>query len=439
MMRIAYSTVLYLLSPILLSKLLARILRDRKYLDRLPQRFGYGFSFPKAAKRDSEAARIWIHAVSVGEVNAAVPLVKRLKARHPRSPIILTTMTPTGAGRVEQALSGDVTHCYLPYDYPGSVRRFLKKARPDVAVFMETEIWPNYVAACAGRKIPVIFANARLSEKSYRGYRSFRRLIGSSLGMVDAIAVQAQMDAGRLLKLGARSETVHVTGNIKFDIVVADETREAALALRSRIGEKRPVWIAGSTHHPEESLVLEAHAGIRNDCPDALLLLVPRHPERSAQVLRLCARHGLKGMLLTQIPHELPGDTDVVIGNTMGQLPMLICASDVAFIGGSLAPVGGHNVLEACAGGVPAVYGPHMFNFQQISDQVLAQGAGLQVMDERELGETVNTLLNDPVMREGYGTEGLRFVEDNRGALERISELVEQHMHRAGDGDTVRQ
>lgn len=430
MVRFLYSVVLYLLAPMLFCKLTVRIFKDKKYLDRLVQRFGYGLASLEATEQSQEALRVWIHAVSVGEVNAAVPLVKKIKENFPDSAIILTTMTPTGAVQANNALAGDIRHCYLAYDYPGSVQRFLRTIQPSIAIFMETEIWPNYLAACGKKQIPTILANSRLSEKSYRGYRHFRRLIASSLSRVDEIAAQAQMDAGRLLNLGAKNDAMHITGNIKFDLVVSDDIKQRALTLRSRLGTQRPIWIAGSTHSSEEAKVLEAHAEIKRGCPAVLLILVPRHPERAAEVCKLCARNDLQTIFLSELNGDLAKDADIVIGDKIGQLPMLISSSDVAFIGGSLVPVGGHNILEACAVSVPVIFGPHMFNFQKIADQVLARGAGLQVDDQGELAETASKLLNDPTLRQRYGSAGKRFVEDNQGAVERIYKLVEKHLLR---------
>ncbi|MYB33682.1 MAG: 3-deoxy-D-manno-octulosonic acid transferase [Gammaproteobacteria bacterium] len=432
MTRALYSVALYCLSPILFFKLLIRISKDRKYLDRLPQRLGYGLKISDLPRNKADHPRIWIHAVSVGEVNAAIPLVNKIQGEFPEFLIVLTTMTPTGAKQANDCLGDRIIHCYLPYDYPGSAKRFLGNIRPTIAIFMETEIWPNYLAFCAKKQISIVFANARLSEKSYRGYRSFKRLISTSLSYVDEIATQAQMDAGRLINLGARKEAVHITGNIKFDMAVSSETIQKALSLRSRLGAKRPIWIAGSTHPGEERQILDAHTEIKQYCPDVLLILVPRHPERSDELLKNFAGSGFKTILHSNLQDTLPNETEIMIGNTMGDLPMLICTSDVAFIGGSLVPVGGHNVLEASAVGVPVIFGPHMFNFQKISDQILAQGAGLQVEDSNELAETVSKLLNDSALRTNYGVEGKRFVEDNQGAVERVFALVEKHLSKTG-------
>ncbi len=428
MPRALYCIALYLLAPILGVQLLLRVSRDKKYLDRLSQRFGYGLNISAFTPNREGQPRIWIHAVSVGEVNAAIPLVNRIHEKFPDCLIVMTTMTPTGAKQASDYLSNKISHCYLPYDFPGSVRRFVSLIQPVIAVFMETEIWPNYLACCSSRQIPIIFANTRLSEKSYRGYCNFKPLISKSLSYVDEFAIQSQMDAGRLRKLGARKESIHITGNIKFDITISDEMKQTALLLRHRLGSQRPVWIAGSTHPLEEQKILDACREINQKCENALLILVPRHPERSSQILRQCKENGYKTLLYSNLQGSISKEIDIMVGDTMGELPMLIATSDVAFIGGSLVPVGGHNVLEASAVGVPVVFGPHMFNFQKISDQILAQGAGLQVENAGELAETICKLLNDPTSRKNYGDEGQRFVKENQGAVERVLTLIEKHL-----------
>ncbi|MCY4050425.1 MAG: lipid IV(A) 3-deoxy-D-manno-octulosonic acid transferase [Gammaproteobacteria bacterium] len=431
MSRTLYCFVLYLLSPILYFKLLLRISKDRQYLDRLSQRFGYGLNRSELTQKDHQP-RIWIHAVSVGEVNAAIPLVNRICEKYPDFVIVLTTMTPTGAKQANDYLSDKIRHCYLPYDFPGSVKRFVSSIQPAMAIFMETEIWPNYLAFCSKKRIPIIFANTRLSEKSYRRYRNFKRLISTSLSYVDEFAIQAQMDAGRLMKLGARKESIHITGNIKFDITISDKMKQAALHLRYCLGNQRPIWIAGSTHPQEEQQILDASSEIKKKCMDVLLILVPRHPERSSEILNKCMKNGFKTLLHSKLQNALSNDIDIIIGDSMGELPMMIASSDVAFIGGSLVPVGGHNVLEASAVGVPVIFGPHMFNFQKISDQILAYGAGLQVENASELAETISKLLNDPTLRENYGELGQRFVDENRGAVERVFALIEKHILKIG-------
>ena len=421
-----YRIVLYAMAPVVFMRFAWRAAHSSQYRDRLSQRLGFRLGLDPA--RDKKVRRIWIHAVSVGEVNAAAPLAKLLLEESDGIHLVVTTMTPTGSHRVGQVLPEQVEHCYLPYDYPGSVRRFLDCARPDVAVIMETEIWPNYIDACSRRKIPVILANVRLSARSFRGYRRCRRLLQPVLQRVDRIAVQSDVEAGRLVRLGARPASVQVTGSIKFEVDLPVDSHRAIRSLRDGFGPGRPVWVAGSTHAEEEVQVLSAFSMARKTVPDLLLVLVPRHPERFENVYRLCTRQGLSTLRRSGHRTEVPRDTEIYLGDTMGELPILIGASDVAFIGGSLVRSGGHNILEACAAGVAVLFGPHMFNFQEISDQVLSRGAGIQVMDSDELGQTVIRLVQDPGLREQYGTAGKQFVAENRGALRQVRELVSGYL-----------
>ncbi|MEA3291412.1 MAG: 3-deoxy-D-manno-octulosonic acid transferase, partial [Pseudomonadota bacterium] len=298
------------------------------------------------------------------------------------------------------------------------------RLRPELAVIMETEIWPNLLRGCARRSIPVLFANVRLSEKSYRGYARFRSLFAPRLREVDAFAVQAEPDAERLIRLGARAESVHVTGSIKFDIRLPASVSEAAQSVRRELGRARPVWVAGSTHEGEEAALLELLGPLQKQHPRLLLVLVPRHPERFAGVSRLSARLGLRTARRSETRGPLGEGIEVYVGDTMGELPLLIAAGDAAFIGGSLVDTGGHNILEACAAGVPVLFGPHMFNFKQIAEMVVEQGAGVQVLDAGELEEVVNRFLHDAELRDRYGGAGLALIDQNRGALERIYVLL---------------
>ncbi|MEM7194859.1 MAG: lipid IV(A) 3-deoxy-D-manno-octulosonic acid transferase [Pseudomonadota bacterium] len=414
-----YRVFLYLCLPVFLARLLFKGLQNPKYLDRIRQRMGFLTIKP-------EAKGIWVHAVSMGEVNAAAPLVQRLLSAKPNASVTITTMTPTGSERVGKLFGDRVSHCYLPYDYPGAARRFLKTVEPDLAIVMETEIWPNFIHACHKKSIPMVYANVRLSRRSHRGYRRFKKLIASTLQKIDLFAVQAKPDAKRLIRLGANPSSVHVTGSIKFDISIPPSVGEAAQAVRRNLGWDRPVWVAGSTHQGEESLILEAFESIRREHRNALLVLVPRHPERFTTVFRLCTRMGFTTALRSESLGDIDSDTQVYLGDTMGELQLLIAASDAAFIGGSLVPVGGHNVLEACAASVPVVFGPHMFNFSEISEMVLQQGAGLQALDPQDLSDVVGRWFDDPLLRTRYGTAGLELVESNKGALDRVESLIEQ-------------
>ncbi|MGI9311482.1 MAG: lipid IV(A) 3-deoxy-D-manno-octulosonic acid transferase [bacterium] len=425
-----YRIALYLALPLIALRLLLRALRDRRYFDRLPQRFGFGGIRPAPGG-------IWIHAVSVGEVNAAAPLIRHLLAQHPRRAITVTTMTPTGADRVAQMFADRVAHCYLPYDYPGATRRFLRALRPCLALVMETEIWPNLIHRCHRIGVPMIYVNARLSRRSHRGYRRFRGLIAPTLAQVGGFTVHARRDARRLLRLGASASSLTVTGSIKFDIAAPSAAR--ARAVRRDWGEARAVWLAGSTHEGEEAQVLDAFARLRREFASLLLVIAPRHPQRFAAVAKLCARRGHVVALRTEMNERaLDDDTEVYLADTMGELPTLIAASDVAFIGGSLAPRGGHNVLEASAAGTPVVFGPHMFNFAEIADLLLRRAAALQVMDANELAEVVGKLLRDDALRAQYAARGKALVERNRGALEKVCAVVESELAAIARADSLR-
>lgn len=420
-----YRAVLYLLLPVVIFKLFMRACRNSEYFNRVYQRFGWKLGISPEFRNG-----IWIHAVSVGETNAASPLVKYLQKAFPHKPLVITTMTPTGKDRVERAFGESVRHCYLPYDYPGAVNRFLNAVKPEMAMIMETEIWPNYIELCHSRKIPLIYINVRMSARSFKGYKRFGSLFSRVLGKVDQFAVQSRPDAERLVQLGAKPESVHVTGSIKFEIDMPASIFEASQSVRRNLGRDRPVWVAGSTHEGEESQVLDAFLSARKQCPGLLLVLVPRHPERFNTVYRLCTRFGCNTALRTQIQGELPEDIDVYMVDTMGELALFIAASDMTYIGGSLVATGGHNVLEACGAGVTVLFGPHMFNFQEISNLVLDREAGIQVMNSEELAEVVVKLVMDPVLRDQYGVNGKAFVEENKGALEKIILLINRCFER---------
>lgn len=411
-----YRLLIYLLLPLVIGRLLVRSFRERRYFSSLPQRFGFRQLPP-------HAARIWVHAVSVGEVNAATALVEQLLAKYPEHSIMVTTMTVTGAERVQQVFSGKVEHCYLPLDYPGAVRRFFEQTTPCLAIVMETEIWFNLIDACHRRRIPIAYVNVRLSQQSYRGYRRIRKLVQPTLAKIDVFAVQSEPEARRLSRLGARTSTIMVVGNLKFDITVKPETTTAAQMLRAQWGQ-RLVWVAGSTHEGEEAIILDAFELIQRQIESLLLVIVPRHPQRFAAVANLCAAR-YRTAVRSQIDGVLSEDTAVYVADTMGELSMLIAAGDVAFIGGSLVPVGGHNVLEAVAVGVPVVFGPHMFNFEAIADLVLKHGAGVQVMNGSELTGVVTRMLSDAVLRKRYGKCGTKLIEQNRGALETVVRLID--------------
>ncbi|HRQ64670.1 MAG TPA: lipid IV(A) 3-deoxy-D-manno-octulosonic acid transferase [Xanthomonadaceae bacterium] len=422
LMRALYTFTMYVLTPVILWRLALRGLRYRDYFLRWKERFAY---FPDPGIRDS----IWVHAVSVGEFNAAVPLIEVLMEHYPETPLVVTTVTPTGSERVRRHFGDRVFHVYLPYDLPGSIRRFIDRTGPRMAVIMETEIWPNLFFECHRHGVPVLMANARLSERSLRGYGPIRPLARTAIRTVAAVIAQSESDAERFRELGADEAHLSVAGNLKFDMDVPGTLPEQGAALRQQWGPQRPVWIAGSTHEPEELPVMRAHARVLARFPDALLIVAPRHPERFRPVQQLCKSLGFRTSLRSedQLPH---GDHQVFVLDSIGELLRFYAASDVAFVGGSLAPVGGHNVLEAAALGVPVLIGPHTFNFAEVSSNLIAAEGARRIDDDAALGAAVLDLLGDSAARTHMGLAGQRAFERERGAVDRIVEAIESILDR---------
>lgn len=414
-MRFLYSILLYLLVPLVLLRLAWRGLRNRGYWHRWRERFGF---IPR-----SSTPTIWLHAVSVGEVRASAPLVKALLNDYPSHRILLTTMTPTGSATVRELFGDAVAHCYVPYDLPTAVRRFLNRSQPRLALIMETELWPNLFHQCHARAIPLLLANVRLSEKSAHGYRRFASLTRATLAKVHAVGAQATDDAERMRELGAKE--VEVTGNIKFEMEIPADLAAKGTSLRSSFGS-RPVWIAASTREGEEPLVLQAFKQLRGDFPNLLLVLVPRHPERFESVAKLCTQYGFTVERRSALLNRVAPETAVFLGDSMGELLFFYSAADVAFVGGSLVPLGGQNLLEAAALAVPVVFGPHMFNFQEISRMALERGAGRQVNNATQLADVVAEYLRNSGASRTAGEAGRRMVADNRGALAKTLALVKR-------------
>jgi 3-deoxy-D-manno-octulosonic-acid transferase len=412
-----YSFILPFLVPLVILHLLFRGLKNADYFRRWGERFGFNHITP-------DSPVIWIHAVSVGEARASVPLINSLFKRFPEKQILVTTMTPTGSAEVVRQLGDRVLHCYVPYDLSGAVNRFLGRMKPCLAIIMETELWPNIYHGCHSRNIPVVVANARMSESSMRGYLRFEQLTRATLNQVSLIATQSRADARRLRRMGAPNEIINITGSIKFEIKLPASLREAAESLRRDFGSMRPVWIAASTHDDEEKKVLVAFRELKRSYPDLLLLIAPRHPERFVTASKISRRDGFNTMLRSELRGAVPQDVEVIIADSMGELLKLYAASDVAFVGGSLTPVGGHNVLEASAIGLPVIFGPHMFNFDEISQLTLSRKAGKQVASETELSAAVATYLDDANLRFETGENGKKLVQQNRGALERTTDLI---------------
>jgi len=413
--RIFYNLLIYLLFLPLAIYWFLRGIGNRVYFQNIGQRFGFGF--PKFDRC------IWLHAVSVGEVQAAVPLIRSLQERFPGRDLLVSTVTPTGAARVKSLFGDAVHHCYIPFEFPHAIRSFFRSVNPDAALIMETEIWPNLYRGCGIRKIPLILVSARISPRSVPGYRKLLPLIKETLSHGIIIAAQSQSDADRFLSLGASEARTRVMGNIKFDVDDDDEAMTRGQELRAALFGDRPVWIAASTHEGEEQLVLEAHSDLRARHPNLLLVLVPRHPERFSSVRDLVEKQGFNVVARTE--SSPAGDADVFLCDTMGEVPLFYAASDVAFVAGSLVPIGGHNLLEPASLGVPIITGPHNFNAQDIADLFVEMGACRRVADTGELVDVVSELLSDPEQAERLGNAGHKVLQDNRGALERLLVLLE--------------
>jgi len=418
-MRLLYTLILYISLPLVLLRLYWRSLKNPQYRRRIPERFGR-LSLP--ALKGS----LWLHTVSVGETQAAEPLVRRLQKQFPGLPIVLTTTTPTGSDRVKRLFGDSVIHAYFPYDLPFAIKGFLKTLQPRLLVMMETEVWPNLLALCELHSIPTILANARLSERSAKGYARLGPFTRETFGRIGLVAAQSPADAERFLGLGLPSDRVRVTGSIKFDVRLPASLKEQAEALRRTWGG-RPVWVAASTREGEDEQILDAHRKVLRALPEALLVLVPRHPERFDKVALLCQREGFVSARRTTGESCGP-DTQVMLGDTMGELTLFLAAADVAFVGGSLVPTGGHNVLEPAALGLPVVFGPHMFNFSMISRMLLVEGAALEVTNTEALAGVVIDWLSDASLRARFGENGLRVVEANRGALDRLFDIISGYL-----------
>jgi 3-deoxy-D-manno-octulosonic-acid transferase len=410
-MRLLYTLTWGLSLPLAFAYLGWRALRQPDYLGHWGERLG---------RIDFEADGrpvIWLHAVSVGETRASAPLIDALLTRHPDSRVLLTHATPTGRA-TGQALFGDrVRQAYLPYDLPWLVARFLDRVRPSLGIIMETEIWPNLFQACRSREIPLYLVNCRLSERSARGYGRFPSLVGQALACLSGIAAQTGADAARLAGLGASAITV--TGNLKFDIPGHSAGSEA-VRFRQRIGD-RFVWLAASTRDGEERIVLEAWEQL--DRPDILLVVVPRHPQRFDEVARLL-QDSDPALVRRSEQRDVPTSSRIVLGDSMGEMAMYYASCDVAFIGGSLLPYGGQNLIEAAAAGKPALIGPHTWNFEQAAEQAVAAGAAYRVGNAKELADAVRRLQADALQRSAMGQAGLDFAAAHRGATERVLDVL---------------
>lgn len=409
MNRFLYSTILYLLSPLLIVYLAFRAIKSPDYRGRWGERFGL---------TRLKSTDLLIHSVSMGETLAAIPLIRLIMQSHPELSITVTTTSPTGSAEVRKAFGDSVQHCYLPFDLPWCVRRFLRQVSPKSCIIMETELWPNLVAVAAKRGVRLMLANARLSAKSAAQYTKRPKLSRPMLQRLDVIAVQTQVEAQRFIKLGVSPDRVTVCGSLKFDLSITPERLVSAKQLRQAWGrETSPIWVAGSVHPGEFDAMLAAHRQLLARWPDALLIIAPRHPEQFSAVAEVVASQGFE---LIRRSSNLPvtATTQVLVGDTMGELLTFYGAADQAFVGGTLINNGGHNPLEPVAMGVPVMVGPNHWDFAQIT-QMLADAGGLRVVASAdELAANLIAYFAKPELRQQAVNAGLAVVEANRGALQ---------------------
>lgn len=382
------------------------------------ERLGFGL-------RPSSPGGIWVHAVSVGESLAAIPLIKLLQQRYPIIPIIVTNETKTGAECIRTELGNSVTQLYFPYDLPLVLRKFFKALQPKLLILMETELWPNLLVSCQLYQVPVVLVNARLSECSAKSYRRILPLTRKMLKSIHAIAAQFQADADRFIALGFPAEKMQVTGSLKFDLTLPLQLVEKARHWRKIWGENRPVWIAASTHPGEEELIFQAFTEVRCFYPDLLLISIPRHVDRVPQLERLYNSQTYKIIKRSDHNQSLMSDTDIFIGDTTGELLIFYAAADLAFVGGSLVEKGGQNPLEPAAIGLPILTGPYTFNFATITEQLKQRNVEIQVNNAKELAEQVIALLSDPERRQQKSHEAKKFVAENKGSMLKQMQLIE--------------
>lgn len=419
-MRFFYSFLIVLCTPVVLLYFAIRGLRDRAYLGRWSERFGF---LPESDHHGG----IWIHAASVGEFNAASPLIRALLKSYPEIPLTVTTLTPTGSERVRNDLNDKVAHSYVPIDLPGAVNRFLKRLQPRLIIVMETEIWPNLYLQSRDKGVPILMANARLSRRSVNRFRRLPGFVREVLQTVAWIGAQSTADAQRLADCGAEQQRIEMTGNLKFDLSVPASLEERASALRLRWGSERPVLVAGSTHEADESVVIPAFVEMLETLPDALLILVPRYPERFASATQQAKTAGLHTELRSQ-GESCTRQAQCFVIDTIGELMSYYACADVAYVGGSMGEQGGHNALEPVALGKPVLMGPNMENAQEIADQLIECNAARSVSSKQDFIQAAEEILRDGILRDSMGQAGRNLLEKNRGALDLTLKAVEKHL-----------
>lgn len=409
-MRRVYTALFYFLLPIIIIRLLIRNRKNPDVRKRVGERFGFYNSRP------FKTPCIWLHAVSYGEAVAADPLLKKLRSEYPEIPIVVTNMTATGALRVQSAWKNDdkIIQLFVPYDIPFAIKRFFRYVKPVIGIIMETEMWPNLLHLAPSFNVPIIIANARLSPKSLQGYQRISSFIAPFLRNIKTVAAQSTLDADHFKQLGITEDRIIVAGNLKFDTEIPTTQINLGKSLRNKIPHTQ-VLVAASTHANEEEQLLDVFTRLRNKYPDLLLVLVPRHPHRFDEVAALCQRRGFE--IARRSKNELPDiNTKIFLGDSMGELYLYYALSDIAFVGGSFVPVGGHNLLEPAAVKLPIVTGPQLFNFTAISGWLAEQGSLYIAQDLNDLYDRVCELLDDQDLRRKAGEAGFRVLEQNQGA-----------------------
>ena len=416
MSRLVYSILFALCMPFIIFKLLWRGYKAPEYRSRKLERFGL-FKAPKLKQS------IWVQAVSVGEVLAAEPVIRALQQRFPDRDIVITSMTPTSSEQIYKLFGDTVFHVYAPYDLPFMVNAFLRRVKPEFLIIMETELWPNMIHLARKKECPVVIVNARLSERSANGYRRLKPAVGWMLNELSMVLCQYKNDASRFRSLGISGEKIHVTGSVKYDVSISPVIHREGRALKQAIQPLQPVWIAASTHDGEDARVLAVHMQLRETFPDAILILVPRHPERFDSAFELSEQAGFMTYRRTHEPC-IPKDTDVFVVDTMGELLQFYAASNVAFIGGSLVEVGGHNPIEPGALGLPILAGPHVFNFEAVCEQLVASGGMEIVQGEAMLLAALKHLMADPANARECGQSAMNEVNASKGAVSRVVDYL---------------
>lgn len=433
-MRYFYTLLFTLAIPFILIRLWLKGRKNPLYRQRWIERFGF------IHQQDCGKQNIWLHAVSVGEVEASTPLIKQLLETSPDCHLILTTTTATGAQTALNKFAGQIkaeqlSHHFFPYDLPCIHRRFLTRSSATMVIIMETEIWPNLLNVCMQKSIPIILANARMAQRSCARYQRFPHFVKRVFNQFSAIAVQTELDQQRFLELGVRDFKVHLTGNLKCDHIGGSGLTEGAKRFRSFLGEQRPIWVAGSTHEGEETILLDAHRQLLNEIPGALLVLVPRHPERFSDVYALCKKQNLSVQRHSDFQNfneRLTDKTSIYLIDTMGELLNAYAASDIAFVAGTLTPIGGHNILEPAQFAKPILVGPETFKIEQLMQIFKQQKAIIEISDSNAIAATIQTLINEPKTALDLGLKAQQILRANQGATQKHMDVIKRILQQKG-------